>query len=46
MKKLIVFDLDGTPANSKSALDAGMASLFPEVNREGEARENDVSCSL
>lgn len=27
MKKLIVFDLDGTLAPSKSSLDSGMASL-------------------
>lgn len=28
MKKLIVFDLDGTLAESKSALDAEMATLL------------------
>jgi phosphomannomutase len=31
MKKLIVFDLDGTLAASKSALDAEMASLFHDL---------------
>ena len=28
MKKLIVFDLDGTLAESKSSLDAGMSKLL------------------
>ena len=28
MKKLIVFDLDGTLAESKASLDAEMATLF------------------
>ena len=31
MKKLVVFDLDGTLAQSKSSLDAGMAALFEKL---------------
>lgn len=31
MKKLIVFDLDGTLAESKSSLDAEMAALLHEL---------------
>jgi phosphomannomutase len=31
MKKLIVFDLDGTLAESKSSLDAEMSALLPEL---------------
>jgi phosphomannomutase len=31
MKKLVVFDLDGTLAQSKSALDAEMAALFDKL---------------
>ena len=33
MKKLVVFDLDGTLAESKAALDAEMASLFDRLLR-------------
>ena len=31
MKKLIVFDLDGTLAQSKSSIDAEMAALFNKL---------------
>ena len=31
MKKLVVFDLDGTLAQSKSSLDAEMAALFDKL---------------
>ena len=31
MKKLVVFDLDGTLAQSKSSLDAEMAALFNKL---------------
>ena len=31
MKELIVFDLDGTLAESKSAIDAGMAALLRDL---------------
>ena len=31
MKQLIVFDLDGTLAESKAALDAGMAALLNDL---------------
>ena len=31
MKKLIVFDMDGTLAESKSSLDAEMALLFADL---------------
>ena len=31
MKKLVVFDLDGTLAESKSSLDAEMAALFNQL---------------
>ena len=31
MKKLIVFDLDGTLAKSKSALDSEMATLLHDL---------------
>jgi hydroxymethylpyrimidine pyrophosphatase-like HAD family hydrolase len=33
MKKLVVFDLDGTLAQSKASIDSGMAELFG--NRRG-----------
>jgi phosphomannomutase len=31
MKKLVVFDLDGTLAQSKSSIDAEMAALFNKL---------------
>ena len=40
MKKLVVFDLDGTLAQSKSSLDAEMAALFNRLARYCQGRRD------